>query len=55
MSIDIFLYVFTATNAHLMMSLGQTLFHRCLEGKTTTCYNPIGGPATLGVPDQSPG
>jgi hypothetical protein len=27
MSIDIFLYIFTATSAHLVMSLGQTLFH----------------------------
>ena len=30
MSIDIFLYVFTATSTHLVMSLGQTLFHRHL-------------------------
>ena len=30
MSIDILLYVFTATSAHLVMSLGQTLFHRYL-------------------------
>ena len=30
MSIDISLYVFTATSAHLVMSLGQTLFHRHL-------------------------
>ncbi len=30
MSIDVFLYVFTAMSAHLVMSLGQTLFHRYL-------------------------
>src|SRR3954454_9554315 len=30
MSIDIFLYVITATSAHFVMSLGQTLFHRHL-------------------------
>ena len=30
MSIDAFLYCFTAMIAHLLMSLGQTLFHRYL-------------------------
>ena len=30
MSIDIFLYVITATSAHFVMLLGQTLFHRHL-------------------------
>src|SRR4051812_35428118 len=30
MLIDIFLYVFTATSAHFVISLGQTLFHRYL-------------------------
>ena len=30
MSVDIFLYCFTATVAHLLMSVGQTLFHRYL-------------------------
>src|SRR5438067_12891110 len=29
-SIEIFLYSLTATTAHLLMSLGQTLFHRYL-------------------------
>lgn len=29
-SIDVFLYFFTATMAHFLMSLGQTLFHRYL-------------------------
>jgi hypothetical protein len=29
-SIDVFLYCLTATTAHLLMSLGQTLFHRYL-------------------------
>jgi sterol desaturase/sphingolipid hydroxylase (fatty acid hydroxylase superfamily) len=29
-SIDVFLYCFTAAAAHLLMSLGQTLFHRYL-------------------------
>lgn len=30
MPIDVFLYLFTATTAHFLMSLGQTLFHRYL-------------------------
>jgi len=25
------------------------------KGKATTCYNPLGSAAKLGVPDQSPG
>ena len=40
-SIEIFLCSLTATTAHLLMSLGQTLFHRYLGHRFRTKSAPL--------------